>query len=303
MGGGGVPVLRVCEHTFVRWSNLTEDSAEQRRLPGYRDPAAVRRFDAPEALDTRFYEVHAKSVLNRVPEQSRMPFRWSVNPYRGCSHGCVYCVDPSTRILLADGSTKPISELTTGEGIYGTVRLGKYRRFVTTTVLAKWSTIKPAYRILLEDGTELIASGDHRFLTDRGWKHVTGAEWGPTQRPHLTINNKLIGVGAFAQPPEQTADYRRGYLCGLIRGDGHIGSYSYVGPGRNKHEVHGFRLALADEEALTRADGFLGSFGVSTNRCQFSPAAPNRRPIAAIRTGVRAASGDPRPRPMAGSSF
>src|SRR5580658_9668887 len=74
---------------FVRWDNLTLDAEEQRRLPGYRDPAAVRRFDAPEALDMRFYEVHAKSVLNRVPAQSRMPFRWTINPYRGCSHACL----------------------------------------------------------------------------------------------------------------------------------------------------------------------------------------------------------------------
>ncbi len=76
---------------FVRWSNLTLDGEEQRRLPGYRDPAAVRRFEAPEALDMRFYEVHAKSILNRVPERSRMPFRWTINPYRGCSHACSYC--------------------------------------------------------------------------------------------------------------------------------------------------------------------------------------------------------------------
>jgi DNA repair photolyase len=85
---------------FVRWSNLTIDEAEQRRLPGYRDPAAVRRFKAPEALDTRFYEVHAKSVLNRVPEKSRMPFRWTINPYRGCSHACVYCFARPTHTYL-----------------------------------------------------------------------------------------------------------------------------------------------------------------------------------------------------------
>jgi DNA repair photolyase len=85
---------------FVRWSNLTLDSAEQRRLPGYRDPAAVRRFEAPEALDMRFYEVQAKSVLNRVPERSRMPFRWTINPYRGCSHACTYCFARPTHTYL-----------------------------------------------------------------------------------------------------------------------------------------------------------------------------------------------------------
>lgn len=94
---------RMCEHMFVRWANLTLEGEEQHRLPGYRDPAAVRRFDAPEALDTRFYEVHARSVLNRVPERSRMPFRWTVNPYRGCSHACKYCfARPTHRYLDFD---------------------------------------------------------------------------------------------------------------------------------------------------------------------------------------------------------
>ncbi len=85
---------------FVRWSNLTLDGGEQHSLPGYRDPAAVRRFEVPEALDMRFYEVHAKSVLNRVPEQSRMPFRWTINPYRGCSHACVFCFARPTHKYL-----------------------------------------------------------------------------------------------------------------------------------------------------------------------------------------------------------
>jgi DNA repair photolyase len=75
----------------VRWSNLSEQADEQRRLPGYRDAAVVRHFDAPEALDMRFYEMRARSLLNRVPGRSRMPFRWTINPYRGCGHACVYC--------------------------------------------------------------------------------------------------------------------------------------------------------------------------------------------------------------------
>ncbi|HTC59275.1 MAG TPA: radical SAM protein [Solirubrobacteraceae bacterium] len=88
---------------FVRWSNLTEEADEQRRLPGYRDEAVVRHFDAPDALDTRFYEVRARSVLNRVPARSRMPFSWTINPYRGCSHACVYCfARPTHRYLGFD---------------------------------------------------------------------------------------------------------------------------------------------------------------------------------------------------------
>lgn len=84
----------------MRWANLTTAEDEQRRLPGYRDEAVVRRFDAPEALETRFYEVRARSALNRVPGVSRMPFRWTVNPYRGCAHACVYCFARPTHRYL-----------------------------------------------------------------------------------------------------------------------------------------------------------------------------------------------------------
>lgn len=93
-------VRRLCEHVFVRWSNLSEQADEQRRLPGYRDEAVVRHFEAPEALDIRFYEVRARSVLNRVPPRSRMPFSWTINPYRGCSHACVYCFARPTHSYL-----------------------------------------------------------------------------------------------------------------------------------------------------------------------------------------------------------
>jgi DNA repair photolyase len=88
---------------FVRWSPLSEQADQQRRLPGYRDEAVVRHFDAPEALETRFYEVRARSVLNRVPARSRMPFSWTINPYRGCSHACVFCfARPTHRYLGFD---------------------------------------------------------------------------------------------------------------------------------------------------------------------------------------------------------
>src|SRR5438270_13163210 len=201
--------MRTCVR--MRWDELTVDNEAAGRLPGYRDGAVVRRFDAPEALQTRFYEVRARSALNRVPEQSQVPFRWTINPYRGCSNACVYCVAGDTPILMADGRTKPIAHLRVGDAIYGTQRRGPYRRYAITRVLAHWSTVKAAHRITLADGTELVASDDHRFLTTRGWKHVTGAEQGSRRRPRLTLNDKLIGTGRFAHAPEDGPEYRRGY--------------------------------------------------------------------------------------------
>ncbi len=266
----------------MRWAAQAVKQDAELRLPGVED-AVVRRFDAPEAMDIRFHEVRTKSALNRVPSAARLPFEWTVNPYRGCTHACLYCLAPETPILLADGRTKPIADLRVGDEIYGTARQGTYRRYVKTEVLAHWSTRKPACRITLDDGTELIASGDHRFLTRRGWKHVTGAMSGASRRPYLTLNDSLMGTGRFAAAPVQDADYRRGYLSGLIRGDGHLGSYVYP-----RGEVHRFRLALADQEALDRAGAYLRELGVATDEFDFQLAVGERRPMRAIRSQRRA---------------
>ncbi|HEX6713591.1 MAG TPA: radical SAM protein, partial [Thermoleophilaceae bacterium] len=64
------------------------------------DPAVIRHFDAPEAMDVKFYEVRAKSALNRVPEISQVPFRWTINPYRGCTHSCKFCFARPTHEYL-----------------------------------------------------------------------------------------------------------------------------------------------------------------------------------------------------------
>jgi DNA repair photolyase len=271
----------------MRWDNLSVESEQHRALPGYREPAAVRTFDAPEALDIRFYEVRARSVLNRVPKASRMPFHWTINPYRGCTHACSYCLSGDTPILLANGRTKPLREIEVGDEIYGTERRGSYRHYVPTRVLVHWQTVKSAYRVTLEDGRELIASGDHRFLTDRGWKHVTGAEQGRHRRPHLTLSNKLMGTDAFVPAPEPSPEYSRGYLCGLVRGDGHLGSYAYERPGRSIDHHHRFRLALADIEALRRARGYLLDIDVATQEFAFHAMTETQRAITAIRTSAR----------------
>ncbi len=240
-----------------------------------------RTFDTPHFRGIEFIEVEAKSIINHVPG-NYLPFNWTINPYRGCSHACQYCQDGATPILMADGRTKPLAELEVGDSIYGTVRSGNYRRYVTTKVLAHWSTVKPAYRVVLEDGTELIASGDHRFLSDQGWKHVIGAEQGPLQRPHLTLNNKLMGTGQLATPPTHDADYQRGYLTGMIRGDGTVGSYDWRRPTGVVGRIHQFRLALVDLEALRRTRRFLETLGVGTREFTFQKAAGQSKAVEAI---------------------
>jgi DNA repair photolyase len=249
----------------MRWDSLIVDQQDVGgTLPLFDDETVVRRFNTPEFKGMTFYEVKAKSIINHV-KGSRLGFSWTINPYRGCSHACVYCLDGETPILMADGRTKPLAKIVVGDEIYGTSRRGNYRRFVKTKVEAHWSTVKHAYRVKLADGTELIASGDHRFLTDRGWKHVTGTQHG-LARAHLTLNNKLMGIGGFASAPSRDSNYRIGYLCGGA--------------------VHRFRLALIDLEALVRTRGYLAQIDIPTKHFLFQKAVGARQDIYALRTSA-----------------
>src|SRR4051812_21429421 len=195
--------------------------------------------DEEPGRETVFLRDTSRSIIARN-SSSDIGFDASINPYRGCEHGCVYCLSGDTSVLMADGGTRRLEDLRIGDELYGTARRGWYRRYVKTRVLAHWSVNKPAYRITLEDGTALIAGGDHRFLTERGWKFVTRAEWGNDQRPYLTTNNKLMGTGAFAQPSPETRDYKRGYLCGIVRGDGLLAYYKHEREGRAHGNVYQF---------------------------------------------------------------
>ncbi|MFJ4481241.1 Rv2578c family radical SAM protein [Streptomyces longwoodensis] len=64
------------------------------------DAVTTRTFDTPEFRGITFHEIRARSILNRVPGASRMPFEWTVNPYRGCTHACVYCFARKTHSYL-----------------------------------------------------------------------------------------------------------------------------------------------------------------------------------------------------------
>src|SRR5918995_1457741 len=160
----------------MRWSGqqvLDDGVGIELALPGLR--GLLRTVRAPEFAGVTFHEVEAKSALNRVPGDSPVPFRWTVNPYRGCGHACVYCLDGATRVLLADGPT-------------------------------------------------LVASGEHRFLTGRGWRHVAPGWCRAGRRRRLRRGDVLLGPGALPASRTPSPSYRQGYLHGLVRADaaGHV---------------------------------------------------------------------------------
>jgi DNA repair photolyase len=241
--------------------------------------------DDQPAPRTQFLRDDTRSIIS-TNDSPDVGFTASLNPYRGCEHGCAYCLSGNTEILLGDGTTRRLEDVRVGDEVYGTVRSGWYRRYVRTKVAAHWGVLQPAYRVKLGDGTCLVAGANHRFLTERGWKFVGRAAH--QRRPQLTINNKLMGVGAFATPPRQNDDYKQGYLCGMVRGDGHLATYNYGGRRRSREILYQFRLALADEEALRRSARYLLDLGIPTQEFHFQGASETRRAIRAIRTSARA---------------
>ncbi|MFC4373592.1 Rv2578c family radical SAM protein [Nocardia halotolerans] len=74
----------------MRWQNQTLD-ADDGALPGLSRAGLVRSVRTPEFEGITFHEVLCKSALNKVPEATALPFRWTINPMRGCSHACRYC--------------------------------------------------------------------------------------------------------------------------------------------------------------------------------------------------------------------
>ncbi|MDA3630957.1 Rv2578c family radical SAM protein [Saccharopolyspora sp. WRP15-2] len=96
----------------MRWERQRVGSGEDPALPlGLPEPAergsgrAGLRLPEPVPIeagteDAYAIEVQAKSIINRVPGESAVPFGWTVNPYRGCGHACRYCFARRTHTYL-----------------------------------------------------------------------------------------------------------------------------------------------------------------------------------------------------------
>src|SRR4051794_10725289 len=97
----------MCSNTSVRWEGQSVARAAATRpvdaaaLPGLgRLTDLVRTVQTPEFAGITFHEVLARSALNKVPQASTAPFDWTINPFRGCSHACVYCFARNTHTYL-----------------------------------------------------------------------------------------------------------------------------------------------------------------------------------------------------------
>ncbi len=81
----------------LRWA-LAGDEEAGALFPDER--AATRHAGKGAYAGLEFLHVNARTIINAVPPQSLMPFRYTINPYRGCSHACNYCFARPTHDYL-----------------------------------------------------------------------------------------------------------------------------------------------------------------------------------------------------------
>ncbi len=85
----------------LRW-RLVEDEESATLFPG--SSLCEGHLGKGEYRGMGFFHVNARTIINKVPSASRMPFQYTINAYRGCSHACTYCFARPTHSYLGLGT-------------------------------------------------------------------------------------------------------------------------------------------------------------------------------------------------------
>ena len=162
-----------------------------------------------EAADreTQYFRDPSRSVLTRN-DSPDVPFEWSLNPYRGCEHGCTYCLVPETPVLFADLTWRPLWSVNAGDVLVGFdefVVPGRTRKLRKSVVEDVWWALKPTVRIVTER-TEVITTAEHRWLQARDFR------WSQTHR--LSVGDRLRYL-PVSDREEEDDHFRIGYIGGI----------------------------------------------------------------------------------------
>ena len=234
------------------------------------DPEAFAEADAA-APPTRYYADPTRRIL-ATNESPDVGFDVSVNPYRGCEHGCIYCLAPDTPVLDAEMTWRPIGGVRPGEILIGfdeQASPGCARKLRPAVVERVWWSRRPTLRLITRNA-ELLTTAEHRWLQARSFR------WSRTEQ---LIGGRLLRHLPVREMETVDDDYRAGYIAGMTLGDG---TFRYE-PGQ-RSDKRGFpqaywRVALTDREPLARLVELLPHFGLWTGIRPFAPGRSTTHPM------------------------
>ncbi|MDE0545116.1 Rv2578c family radical SAM protein [Microbacterium sp. C7(2022)] len=160
----------------MRWQGQEIGATDSSALPGLESMSSlVRSVNTPEFADVTFHEVLCKSALNHVPGSSAMPFDWTVNPYRGCSHACTYCFARGTHEYLEldagrDFDTQVIVKVNVAEVLRRELARGSWERepVMLGTNTDPYQRAEGKYRLMPEIISALTESGTPFSILTKG---------------------------------------------------------------------------------------------------------------------------------------
>ena len=150
---------------MVRWDNQGV-SVDDGALPGLQRIGFVRSVRTPQFEGITFHEVLCKSALNKVPNAAMLPFRYTVNGYRGCSHACRYCfARPTHEYLDLDCGTDFDTQVVVKTNVADVLRRELHRRSWQRETVALGTNTDPYQRA---EGRYALMPGIIGALADSG---------------------------------------------------------------------------------------------------------------------------------------
>lgn len=219
------------------------------------------------------------------------------------------CLDPNTRITMADGSTRLLKQIEVGDQLlaFDEHTSSSRRRWRVAKVENVWEVKKPSVRLYLSDGRSIVASTEHPFLMQKQGVPTSSAtgnrlhdigkaaalrRWRGEEYPSELRSTDWKAAGdivegdwirAIEEPlaiDYESADYKAGYLAGANNGDG-----CYRTAEGGKYAYWQIGVQLSDEAIINRCEQYARDLGVRepmrrhTIQPKPNPKWPNHHPV------------------------
>ncbi|HSH60203.1 MAG TPA: radical SAM protein [Acidimicrobiales bacterium] len=188
----------------LRW-RLAGDDGGQSSL--FSDEELVERHvGGGEYRGLEFLHVNARRIINEVPAASRMPFRYTINAYRGCSHACAYCFARPTHEYLGLGTGEDFDTKLV-------VKINAVERVRAELAAPRWA----GEHIAMGTNTDPYQRCEAKFHLTRGIVGVLGEAANPFSI--LTKSTLILRDLDLLQAAAARTEVRANFSIGTLDGD------------------------------------------------------------------------------------